>query len=60
MTVVSNRPPVFALSTIRIPVEEMCASAWDYLIARLEGYTGKPRARSLKSHLVVRASSTRG
>ena len=48
------------LSTIRIPVEEMCVGAWDYLIARLEGYTGKPRARSLKSHLVVRASSTRG
>jgi DNA-binding LacI/PurR family transcriptional regulator len=45
------------LSTIVLPVDEMCAKAWSYLAERLNGYQGKPRRVNLPTHIEVRSSS---
>lgn len=48
------------LTTIAIPVEEMCARAWDYLTRRLAGGLARPQRLVLHPELVIRASSLRG
>ncbi|HEX4350734.1 MAG TPA: LacI family DNA-binding transcriptional regulator [Verrucomicrobiae bacterium] len=47
------------LSTLVQPVEEMCATAWKFLMKRLEGPELKRQSLTLKPKLVIRESSAR-
>ncbi len=48
-----------SLSTIALPLEEMCETAWSVLKARLLDPAAPTRQVALPTHLVVRGSSTR-
>lgn len=47
-----------ALTTIHVPVEEICTLAGDYLVARIEGRPARDHV-SLEARLVVRQSTAR-
>lgn len=48
------------LTSVRIPVEEVAATAWNYLRARLDGSDAPQQGCTFDSHLVVRESSRLG
>jgi LacI family transcriptional regulator len=47
-----------ALTTIHVPVEEICTLAGDYLVARIEGRPARDHV-ALEARLVVRQSTAR-
>ncbi|MGD1878888.1 MAG: substrate-binding domain-containing protein [Kiloniellaceae bacterium] len=47
-----------ALTTIHVPVEEICSQAGDYLVARIEGRPARDHV-ALEARLVVRQSTAR-
>lgn len=47
-----------ALTTVHVPVEEICTLAGDYLVARIEGHPARDRV-ALEARLVVRESTAR-
>ncbi len=53
-----DRLPV-PLSTVRQPIERMCALAYEFLSAQIEDPTAPPKQVLLRPELIVRASSAR-
>lgn len=45
------------MTSVHMPIAEMCKSAWEMMMQRLEDKTLPPQFKSIEAHLVIRESS---